>query len=307
MNVIIRKLFLMQIICCLTALQVNFSNAEIVLASASNESQPSSASSQDALLLKAAAEDDLPAIKKLISLKGINLDVTDKAGLTPLMHAIINRDTEAARMLMDAGAHVDQADKAGNTPWMAAILTDNLNMQVALFSKKAWKGAKNNQGLTAQDLKIQKASYRQSRRNASTVDSFSGMSADGAIVDYAQYRGKKALLVFFFLMNSWDGKPVNVEPQARVLGDISKTYGSEKIGILAVNCSKDSFGLVKAYGAKMAWPFPVVYDPFSRIYDTFTPPSLPYFVLIDSQGNIVYRGGNPPEDIKIRQCVNQEK
>lgn len=303
MNPIIKNFFLLLIISCCYVIPVNvgFITPTMPAASAATASQTGSPSSPEALLLKAAAEDNLSAIKNLISAKGINLDITDKEGFTPLMHTIINRDNEAALALIKAGADVKKPDNEGTTPFMAASFTLNRDIQETLNKAKVDKGKKNKHGLTAYDMVVRRISYFESRKNATKVDSFNGISTDGKIIDYAQYRGKKALLIFFFA--TWCPLSENITPKVIALRDM---YPHEKLEILSValNLGYDErYGVIKAYQTQKNLPFPVIFDSFLRIRGTFQPSGTPNFVLIDKQDNIVYRGVEIPEDRAIKGCL----
>ena len=48
-------------------------------------------STKERLLLDVAYMDQLDQIQRLLEQKGVNLDVKDKAGLTPLVHACLER------------------------------------------------------------------------------------------------------------------------------------------------------------------------------------------------------------------------
>jgi hypothetical protein len=88
----------------------------LLLAFARNPQQPT------APLSRAATGRDAAQIKKLIA-QGADVNARDEAGLTALMWAAREGDTEAARLLIDARADLDVRDcaSAGWTPLMHAI------------------------------------------------------------------------------------------------------------------------------------------------------------------------------------------
>jgi hypothetical protein len=281
------------------------------------------------MLLKAAAKDYIEDLPKLISTKGIYLNVTDEEGLTPLMHTIANHNTQAAMALIVAGADVNKPDKHGNTPFMAACFTGNLGIANLLKEFKADMNKKNKQGLTAHDIIIRQQSYFDSHKNATKVDSFSGKTTDGKIIDYAQYRGKKAVLIYFIRFTGYvryaqhnKKEVLYIDPEfqkilvfrnelEKKLIGIYESYPHDKIEILSVyqvyNLSGDfltlSYGQLRKYKLLSRLPFPAFFDPSMGINHTIQPQEYPYVVLIDKYGNIVYRGKDIPDDGKIKECV----
>jgi ankyrin repeat protein len=53
--------------------------------------------------------------------EGFDVNEADADGLTPLHIACINKNFDAANVLLQAGAHVDPQDKWGNTPLGRAV------------------------------------------------------------------------------------------------------------------------------------------------------------------------------------------
>ncbi len=142
-------------------------------------------------LIKAAGVGDPPdKIRYLVREKGIDVDVRDENGMSPLIYAAFfgHADTvkelldcgadvnacgsngvtallaalqnaanaNIARLLMDCGADVNAADGQGLTPLMTAIYADSLEMTLYLLNKGADVNIKNSKGWTALDLAKQK-------------------------------------------------------------------------------------------------------------------------------------------------------
>ena len=71
------------------------------------------------LLWKAAEENDVTTIKKLIQ-EGVNIEANDKKRRTALMIATHKQNNEAAKALIDAGANVNALDDMHDTPFLYA-------------------------------------------------------------------------------------------------------------------------------------------------------------------------------------------
>ncbi len=146
-------------------------------------------------LIKAASQGDAPEkIRYLIEEKGMNVDVRDENGMSPLIYAAFfgydevvktlldcGADVNAcgnsgvtvlmaalqkadneniARLLIDSGADVNASDGQGLTPLMTAIYIDSLEMTLYLLKKGANVQVKNSKGWSALDLAKQKGNHQ---------------------------------------------------------------------------------------------------------------------------------------------------
>lgn len=142
-------------------------------------------------LIKAAGSGDPPEkIRYLVREKGMDVDVQDENGMSPLIYAAffghedvvkelldlganVNakghngvtvllaalqkaENDRIARLLIDSGADVNACDGQGLTPLMTAIYADSNEMTLYLLEKGADVGVKNAKGWTALDLAKQK-------------------------------------------------------------------------------------------------------------------------------------------------------
>lgn len=142
-------------------------------------------------LIKAASQgDSLEKIRYLIDTKGIDVNVRDENGMTPLIYAAFfghekvakelidcgadvnasgsngatalmaslqsTKGEKLARLLIDSGADVNACDAQGLTPLMTAIYTDSIEMTLYLLEKGADIRVKCSKGWTALDLAKQK-------------------------------------------------------------------------------------------------------------------------------------------------------
>jgi thiol-disulfide isomerase/thioredoxin len=102
--------------------------------------------------------------------------------------------------------------------------------------------------------------------------------------------------------------------ELHALKAFAKEHADEPFTIIAVNQdSPKSLAKVKAYVKSQGYPFPVVLDPNTQIFQSFNGQNLPFSVLISKSGKVVStRTGYLPGDEKeiqkeILKLVSQEK
>jgi cytochrome c biogenesis protein CcmG, thiol:disulfide interchange protein DsbE len=102
--------------------------------------------------------------------------------------------------------------------------------------------------------------------------------------------------------------------ELRALKAFAKEHADEPFTILAVNQdSPKSLAKVKAYVKSQGYPFPVILDPNTQIFQEFNGQNLPFSVLISKSGKVVStRTGYLPGDEKeiqkeILKLVSQDK
>uniref|UniRef100_A0A0G4HQ91 Uncharacterized protein n=1 Tax=Chromera velia CCMP2878 TaxID=1169474 RepID=A0A0G4HQ91_9ALVE len=88
-------------------------------------------------LIIAVRNRDVNRAKFLVQSCGASVNMPDRDGITPLSHAVIERNVEMVKVLVQNGAKVDAADNYGFTPLMEAsagrylevvkVLVENLN------------------------------------------------------------------------------------------------------------------------------------------------------------------------------------
>jgi ankyrin repeat protein len=72
-------------------------------------------------LFQAVATRDIKTVKAILA-QGINPDVRDSDGRTPLMLACFLGDKEMAKVLLESGADVNAKDENGRTPLMWTVI-----------------------------------------------------------------------------------------------------------------------------------------------------------------------------------------
>ncbi|KUF43636.1 ankyrin repeat domain-containing protein [Myroides marinus] len=84
------------------------------------------------VLFDAIKKNDLTAVKQLVD-RGVNLEIQNVKGETPLMYAVYLKYNSIAKALIEAGANVNAQDKILNSPFLYAGAEGNLEIvQLAL-------------------------------------------------------------------------------------------------------------------------------------------------------------------------------
>jgi thiol-disulfide isomerase/thioredoxin len=116
---------------------------------------------------------------------------------------------------------------------------------------------------------------------------------NGGLVRLSKFRGDRPVLLYFWA--TWCPYCVTVRPE---LAKMRERISRSQMEILAINVGGgDSLEKVKKYqeGHPSAWP--VLYDGEGRVSKAYKVQGIPLFVLIDKEGNVVYRDTNPPSDV----------
>ena len=85
------------------------------------------------------------AVERLLR-AGANVNATSRFGVTPLMYAMLNEDTEVARLLIMRGASVNHRDVDGRSALMFAAFDGRLEMIRTLLEAGADAHARDNEG-----------------------------------------------------------------------------------------------------------------------------------------------------------------
>ncbi len=134
-----------------------------------------------------AEEEDsaLEAVKALLDVKGINVELQDNAGRTPMHIAAQVGCVEAITLLLEAGAAIDPTDSKGMTPLHVAAIRERVESVQALVENGAAIEAMTKEGRTAFSLAASGRLYAASallRRGANphVTDGQGGMAANSA-------------------------------------------------------------------------------------------------------------------------------
>jgi peroxiredoxin len=130
--------------------------------------------------------------------------------------------------------------------------------------------------------------------SASVAPEFELQDLSGSKVNLAQYKGKRPVLLFFGAR--WCPACEAVKPQVAAMRNKVK---EEELEILHVYVGvRDSLETVSRYYKKNPVPFPVLFDEKGTVSSSYGVRGIPSFILVNSEGKIVYREHELPENFK---------
>jgi len=119
------------------------------------------------------APNGLPILRLLVARKLANLAFVNKDKNTALHFSVIQKNYEAAELLLQAGALVDARNSDGRTPLMLAALAGDERLVRSLLRSGAEAGLRDQSGAAAADLCQSEQCLRLLSRGGDTEDSFS--------------------------------------------------------------------------------------------------------------------------------------
>ena len=117
---------------------------------------------------------------------------------------------------------------------------------------------------------------------------------NGSVVRLSKFRGERPVLIYFWA--TWCPYCTTVKPDVAKLRE--KT-GPGEMEILAINVGgSDSLERLKRYqeGHPVSWP--ILYDGDGKVSKAYGVKGIPLFVLVNKEGNVVYRDNEPPSDVR---------
>ncbi len=116
---------------------------------------------------------------------------------------------------------------------------------------------------------------------------------DGNNVNLKEKYTKKPVLLYF-----WATWCPHCRKAPAKLKELLSEYGSDKLMILGVNVgSGDSLERVKRYRDKNKIPYTILYDKGSKVTRSYNVRGIPLFILIDTDGYIVYFSHEVPKKL----------
>ncbi|MCX7823524.1 MAG: TlpA family protein disulfide reductase [Syntrophobacterales bacterium] len=118
---------------------------------------------------------------------------------------------------------------------------------------------------------------------------------DGKRITLSEFRNSKYVLLYFWA--SWCPTCLETRPQ---LEAFRKNTPSDRLEVLAINIGDgDSIDSIKKLQMKYPLSVPVLFDEGSKVSRSYGVRGVPFFVLIDPEGKIVYQGNELPKDRPI--------
>ncbi len=152
----------------------------------------------------------------------------------------------------------------------------------------------------------QAASASESREPIVLAALFGSEAVKGAAVDFelpdlngskirlSKFKGERPVLIYFWA--TWCPHCIEVKPDVAKLRE--KT-GPGEMEILGINVGgSDSLERLKRYqeGHPVSWP--ILYDGDGKVSRAYKVQGIPLFVLVNKEGNVVYRETEPPSDVR---------
>ena len=115
---------------------------------------------------------------------------------------------------------------------------------------------------------------------------------NGTTVTLSQFKGQRPVLLYFWA--TWCHFCLAARP---AVIELRKAIAQDDIEILAINVgSGDSLAKVKRFEEANPAPYIVLYDPDSKVTQSFRVEGIPHFILLDKTGAIKYEGNRLPSD-----------
>jgi cytochrome c biogenesis protein CcmG/thiol:disulfide interchange protein DsbE len=117
---------------------------------------------------------------------------------------------------------------------------------------------------------------------------------NGSTVRLSKFRGERSVLIYFWA--TWCPYCISVRPE---IAKLREKMGPSEMEILGINVGgTDSLERLKRYqeGHPVSWP--ILYDSDGKVSKAYGVQGIPLFVLVNKEGNVVYRDNEPPSDVR---------
>jgi len=117
---------------------------------------------------------------------------------------------------------------------------------------------------------------------------------NGSMVRLSKFKGERPVLVYFWA--TWCPYCSSIRPAVTKLRE---KVGPSEMEILAINVGgSDSIERIKRYqeGHPVSWA--ILYDGEGKIARAYGVQGIPLFVLVNKEGDVVYRDSEPPSDVR---------
>jgi ankyrin repeat protein len=107
-------------------------------------------------LSRAAGQGYNAILKILLDIPGIDVDLQDNDGNTPLRLATVNNQTESVKLLLEKSANPNIQNNDGNTPLIRAVAQGYTEITKLLLQARANPDIRNNALMTAADFAVER-------------------------------------------------------------------------------------------------------------------------------------------------------
>ncbi|HBZ55728.1 MAG TPA: hypothetical protein DEO88_09995 [Syntrophobacteraceae bacterium] len=126
-----------------------------------------------------------------------------------------------------------------------------------------------------------------------TAKDFQLKDMSGSLVRLSDFRGKRAVLLYFWA--TWCPGCIAVKP---AVAKLRLAVSTDRMEILAINVgAPDSLERVMQYQKGHPSTYPVLYDGAGEVSTAYQVMGIPLFILVDKDGSVVYRNSTLPGDI----------
>lgn len=128
--------------------------------------------------------------------------------------------------------------------------------------------------------------------NKAPAPDFELKDLKGAPHRLSKLKGQKPVLIYFWA--TWCPYCIQAKPK---IARIQQKMGENELEVLGINVGEgDTVEKLKRYqeGHPVNWP--ILYDEGGQVSRTYRVQGIPMFVLVDKDGNIVFRGNEVPEN-----------
>ncbi len=135
------------------------------------------------------------------------------------------------------------------------------------------------------------------------VNDFALEDLDGNTHRLSQYLEKGPVYISFWAM--WCQPCLH---KMRLLTPLHKKYAEQGFTLLAINTDDpNSLSRVRSYISAQRYDFPVLLDPDERVFEQFNGRSLPFAVMVDTNGRVVQTdvGFLPGDEVKIGEKIEE--
>lgn len=131
-------------------------------------------------------------------------------------------------------------------------------------------------------------------KKAKQAPDFELEDLDGKAIRLNSFRGQRPVLIYFWA--TWCPYCMEVRP---LVAQMRNSVDASFLEVLGVNVGgRDTVEKLKRFQVAHPSPYPILFDGNGMVSQAYGVRGIPYFVVVDKAGEIVYRNNAPPMDLK---------